>query len=61
MRSVRRPNRRSLERLVASVAKDIEPLLDECVFVGGISTGLLVTDPVAVQYPVTDDVDVVAE
>lgn len=58
---MKRPDRKSIETLVASVADDIEPLLDECVFVGGIATGLLITDPAATRFPVTTDLDVVVE
>lgn len=50
-----------MEGRIASVAGDVEPLLDEFVFAGGVVTSLLVTDPTAVPVPVTDDVDVVVE
>jgi len=58
---VRSPDRAEMENRIASVAGDVEPLLDEFVFAGGGVTSLLVTDPTAVPVPVTDDVDVVVE
>jgi hypothetical protein len=48
-----------MEDRIASVARDVEPFLDEFIFMGGAVTALLVTDPAAVPVPVTDDVDVV--
>ena len=58
---MKRPDRGSIEALVASVARDLGPVLDECVFVGGIATGLLITDPAATRFPVTTDLDLVVE
>lgn len=54
-------DRAAMEDRIASVARDVEPMLHEFVFVGGVATSLLVTDPAAAYVPVTDDVDVVTE
>lgn len=56
-----RPDRASMERVVASVARDVGPLLDDFVFVGGVTTALLITDPATTTVPVTDDIDVVVD
>lgn len=53
--------REPLERIVAAVARDVEPLLDNFVFVGGVATALLITDRAAATAPATDDVDVVVD
>lgn len=58
---MRSPDRAEMEGRIESVAGDVDPLLDEFVFVGGVVTSLLVTDPGAVPVPVTDDVDVVVK
>lgn len=51
---------KSINRLVLeAAARQITPLLDEVVFVGGQMTELLVTDPLAVRTRITDDVDMV--
>jgi len=49
------PNRGTL----LAVARAIEPLLDEVVFVGGQVAELLITDPAAVRVRPTTDVDVI--
>lgn len=51
------PNRAMLER----VARRLEPLLPELVFLGGSVVELLLTDPGAGRVRRTDDVDVVCE
>lgn len=58
---MRSPDRADMVGRIASVARDVEPLLDEFVFAGGVVTSLLITDPAAVPVPATDDVDVVVE
>lgn len=40
-----------------TIARALEPLADELVFVGGAVAGLLVTDPLAHAVRATDDVD----
>lgn len=52
---MRTPNRQVLE----SVARQLESLLGEVVFVGGQVTELLLTDPTVVRVRYTDDVDVI--
>lgn len=47
--------------LLRMAAERLRPLLGEIVFVGGCTTGLLITDPGAAPVRVTDDVDVIAE
>lgn len=47
--------------LLELMAARLRPLLTEVVFVGGCTTGLLVTDPGAAPVRVTRDVDVIAE
>jgi hypothetical protein len=47
--------------LLELTAEKLRPLLSEVVFVGGCTTGLLVTDPGAAPVRVTRDVDVIAE
>jgi hypothetical protein len=39
----------------------LQPLLPEIIFVGGCTTGLLVTDPAASPVRATVDVDVIVE
>ncbi len=51
------PNLPLLEEAVAKLA----PFLQEIVFVGGITVGLLITDPAADPIRQTNDVDVIAE
>ncbi len=51
---------RNLELLKAA-AKQLTPLLDELVFVGGCTTGLLITDEAASDVRPTLDVDAIAE
>jgi hypothetical protein len=43
------------------MAARLRPLLPEIVFVGGCTTGLLITDPAASPVRATDDVDVIVE
>lgn len=50
----------NLDLLIAA-ATVLEPLLAELVFVGGCTTGLLVTDPGLSQVRVTVDVDAIVE
>lgn len=45
---MRSPDRAEVEGRIESVAGDVDPLLDEFVFVGGVVTSLLITDPAAV-------------
>lgn len=49
------PNREILTRM----ARQLRPLLDELVFVGGHVAELLVTDPAGLRVRATDDVDVI--
>ncbi|QEE30636.1 hypothetical protein FTW19_23170 [Terriglobus albidus] len=51
------PNSSLLEDAVHKLA----PFLDEIVFVGGITLGLLITDKAAAPIRGTNDVDVIAE
>lgn len=51
------PNRGS----VLLIAKRMDHLLDQIVFLGGCAAGLLITDSAAAPMRVTDDVDVIAE
>lgn len=51
------PNRDLLTR----VARRLEPLLEQLVFVGGQVTELLISDPVAAHVRPTDDVDVICD
>jgi predicted nucleotidyltransferase len=51
---------RSLELLIAAAEK-LRPILDELVFVGGCTTGLLITDEAAAEVRTTVDVDAIAE
>ena len=43
------------------VARALAELGDDVVFVGGLATGFLITDPAAPPSRMTDDVDVVAD
>lgn len=45
--------------LLEQAAERLQPLLNEIVFVGGCTTGLLVTDPGAAPVRMTHDVDVI--
>jgi hypothetical protein len=47
--------------LLTKLAKKLGPLLREVVFVGGCTTGLLITDEAAAEVRPTFDVDVIAE
>ena len=47
--------------LLEEAARKLTPFLDEIVFVGGITLGLLITDEAAAPVRVTNDVDVIAE
>lgn len=47
--------------VLVAVAQQIEPLLDEVVFVGGQVAALLVTNPAATRVRPTTDVDIVIE
>lgn len=51
------PNRALFERVVQLLA----PILDELVFIGGCTTGLLITDPAAVGVRATRDVDAIVD
>jgi predicted nucleotidyltransferase len=51
------PNRELFE----SVVRLLQPVLDELVFVGGCTTGLLLTDPAASAIRPTKDVDVIVD
>ena len=50
----------NLERLIVA-ARQLRPLLNELVFVGGSVTGLLLTDAAAGELRATFDVDAIAE
>ena len=50
----------NLEMLVAA-ARVLRPLLDELVFLGGCTTGLMMSDPAAAGVRPTKDVDVITE
>ena len=47
--------------LLEYAASRLTPFLDEIVFVGGVTLGLLITDDAAAPIRGTDDVDVIAE
>jgi hypothetical protein len=47
--------------LLVKAASHLKPLLPEIVFVGGCTTGMLITDPAAAPVRVTTDADVIAE
>lgn len=47
--------------LLTAMAKRLRPLLEELVFVGGCSTGLLVSDTASAPIRPTTDVDVMVE
>lgn len=47
--------------LLRVAAKQLGPLLEELVFVGGCTTGLLITDEAASDVRPTFDVDAIAE
>jgi hypothetical protein len=47
--------------LLEEAATKLAPFLDEIVFVGGVTLGLLITDQAAAPIRSTDDVDVIAE
>ena len=51
------PNRELFE----SVVQLLRPVLDELVFVGGCTTGLLITDPAASSIRPTKDVDAIVD
>jgi len=48
-------------RLLVEAAKLLRPILGELVFVGGCTTGLLITDKAAADVRPTYDVDAIAE
>jgi hypothetical protein len=48
-------------QILETVAKELDDLRDELIFVGGCAVGLLCTSPSAVPPRVTYDVDVVAD
>lgn len=48
-------------QMLQTVAKGLDELLPEVVFVGGTTAGLYATDPAAPQHRGTDDVDCVVE
>ncbi|BDC52429.1 hypothetical protein F183_A47440 [Bryobacterales bacterium F-183] len=47
--------------LLGEAAGKLRPLLDEIVFVGGATLGLLITDPASAPIRATIDIDVIAE
>ena len=47
--------------LLEDAARKLAPFLDEIVFVGGVTLGLLITDKAAAPIRGTNDVDVIAE
>src|ERR1700760_1817567 len=47
--------------LLEDAVRKLAPLLDEIVFVGGVTLGLLITDEAAALIRGTTDVDVIAE
>ena len=47
--------------LLEEAVELLEPLLNELVFAGGCTTGLLVTDPAATRIRSTYDVDAITE
>lgn len=47
--------------LLEDAVRKLAPLLDEIVFVGGVTLGLLITDEAAAPIRGTNDVDVIAE
>ena len=53
--------RRQTLEMVLLAATHLEPLLDSLVFVGGATTGLLITDRAAPDVRPTVDVDVLVE
>ena len=48
-------------KLLVEAAKLLKPILGELVFVGGCTTGLLITDKAAAEVRPTFDVDAIAE
>jgi hypothetical protein len=48
-------------RLLEAAVELLKPLLDELVFIGGCTTGLLISDPAATGIRVTKDVDAIVE
>jgi len=48
-------------RLLEEAAVKLAPFLNEIVFVGGVTLGLMITDPAASPIRITNDVDVIAE
>ena len=48
-------------RILVDAAKRLKPILGELVFVGGCTTGLLITDEAAADVRPTYDVDAIAE
>jgi hypothetical protein len=48
-------------KLLVDAAKLLKPILGELVFVGGCTTGLLITDRAAAEVRPTFDVDAIAE
>ena len=47
--------------LLEDAVRKLAPFLDEIVFVGGVTLGLLITDKAAAPIRGTNDVDVIAE
>ena len=47
--------------LLEDAVRKLAPFLDEIVFVGGVTLGLLITDEAAAPIRGTNDVDVIAE
>lgn len=52
---------RSIHDLLVLAARSLGDLRDEVVFVGGATTGLLLTDPAAPKVRATKDIDVIVE
>lgn len=48
-------------RILSAAASKLGPLLDEVVFLGGATLGLLITDPASAPIRATIDIDVIAQ
>ena len=57
---MKNPNIANIER-IKTVAEKIKPLIDKVAFLGGATTGLLITDPAAAEIRPTLDVDIIIE
>ncbi len=47
--------------MIKTVARKIAPMIEKVAFLGGATTGLLITDPAAVEIRPTLDVDIIVE